>query len=229
MNKQFSPSDLVEMLTQKVTALSVLEKLFVVGITGLDASGKSQIAKSITSKLQAKKKRVVFLSGDSFQYPRKYKEDFVEASWALQHIRRTINFRRMVDSVLKPLQSHPTILSLDVVNYDTGTSSQQLLHMDYPVIVIIESIYLFQEAIVPYLNYKIFLEISMDTALARAKVRPRDLELYGNIEGIAKKYTTRNFAGYQLFEQQHKPKQFADVIISNDDWEHPVIQNYDNN
>ena len=63
----------------------------------------------------------------------------------------------------------------------------------------------------------------METALLRAQTRPRDLKLYGSAEGIKKKYMTKNFAGYQLFEKQFHPKEFANIIIKNDNWQYPVV------
>jgi uridine kinase len=95
--------------------------------------------------------------------------------------------------------------------------------LTYPLIVIIESIYLFQKSIIPYLNYKIFLDISINEALKRAQSRKRDLNLYNGSTGVEKKYSMKNFPGYIQFEKEEDPKQYADVIIDNNNWKNPVV------
>ena len=223
IHRQFSHQNLVDTLIQSVLEQATHKKLFIVGITGLDASGKSKLAEQMAKKLKSAGRHVFTISGDSFQYPREYKEKLVEQSWALQHIKRTINFQSMIDDLFKPLQLYPRSLDLNIINYDLGTSARQTFQLSYPLIVMVESIYLFQKSTLPYLDFKIFLEVSMGTALLRAQTRPRDLKLYGSVEGIKKKYMTKNFAGYQLFEKQFHPKEFADIIIKNDNWQYPVV------
>lgn len=213
----------IEFLVEKINQQSHGRQLFIVGVSGLDASGKSQIAKLLSNHLASKKINILTVSGDSFQYPRGYKENLQEQDWATQHIKRTINFDKLIQEFLKPLQNFPKTLSLNIVDYDTKETIQKNVSLTYPLIVIIESIYLFQKNIVPYLNYKIFLDISINEALKRAQSRQRDLDLYGGIEGIEKKYSTKNFPGYIQFEKQENPKQFADIIVDNNDWKNPVI------
>jgi len=104
-----------------------------------------------------------------------------------------------------------------------ATIIEQEISLTYPLVVIVESIYLLQKNIVPYLDYKIFLEISIDEALKRAQARQRDLDLYGGKAGVEKKYSTKNFPGYLQFEKLENPKQYADIIVDNNNWQQPVL------
>lgn len=198
-------------------------ELFVVGISGLDASGKTQVAKLLSGQLVSNGVNVLTVSGDSFQYPREYKENLQETDWATQHIKRTINFEKMTQEFLVRLQQLPNNLSLDVVDYDTKEVIQKNITLSYPLVVIIESIYLFQKTLIPFIQYKIFLAISIPESLKRAQSRQRDLDLYGGPEGVKKKYSLKNYPGFIQFEKQENPKQYADTIIDNNDWENPVV------
>lgn len=214
---------LIDTLTATILQKSADTQLFIVGISGLDASGKSQVTATITNQLKNQGKNVLSLSGDSFQFPRAYKEDFQEETWAQQHMHRTINFAKMKTELLEPLQTLPTSLPLDVVDYDTKEQIRTDVSLQYPLIVVLESIYLFSQELSRYFNYKIFLDISVEESLKRAKTRPRDLELYGGETGVEKKYTTKNFPGYLEFDRLENPKQYADIVVDNTDWQNPVI------
>ena len=216
-------AQLIKKLVATIQEKARGHQLFVVGVTGLDASGKSQIAKLLSDRLVVKKKNVLAVSGDSFQYPREYKEDLREQDWATQHIKRTINFDKIIEEFFKPLQSLPKTLPLHIIDYDTRKIIEQEISLTYPLVVIVESIYLLQKNIVPYLDYKIFLEISIDEALKRAQARQRDLDLYGGKAGVEKKYSTKNFPGYLQFEKLENPKQYADIIVDNNNWQQPVL------
>lgn len=223
MSTSHTPQSLQSFLLAEILKKQDQKELFVVGISGLDASGKSQVAQSLTQELIVKGENILSLSGDSFQYPREYKEDFQEETWALQHIRRTINFDKMRKDFLIPLKQQPESISIDVVDYDTKEHVQKRVELHYPLIVIIESIYLFQKSLIEFFDYTIFLNITPEESLKRAQSRPRDLELYGSLEGIEKKYTTKNYPGYELFDQQENPKQYANVVIDNNDWKRPIL------
>lgn len=215
--------NLVELLTKEVSERQGRKKLFIVGISGLDASGKSTIAQKLTEKLNDRKVNVLFVSGDYFQFGREYKEDIQEDSLALQHIHRTINFNAMKDDLLSTLESHPQSLSLQIVDYDVGTQRKKTFSLSYPLVVVVESIYLFQPDLLPYFDMNVFLETSFETALSRAYSRPRDIRLYKNASGIREKYTSKNFAGYSLFEKEHQPKSHADIVIDTNDWDNLQI------
>jgi uridine kinase len=221
--RKMNNKELVSKLVQKIEILSKNESIFIVGITGLDASGKSNLSKAISSALINLNKNVLTISGDFFQFPREYKENFSEKTWALQHIKRTINFKEMVEKFLKPISGKPNNIKIDGVDYDFGQRIQKDIPLHYPLIIVLESIYLFQPSIVKYLNYKVFIDITEEEALSRAKKRTRDLELYGDEMGIEKKYVNKNFAGYSFFDKTVKPKQYSDIIIDNNEWEKPKV------
>ncbi|MFZ2975887.1 MAG: hypothetical protein WA055_04670 [Candidatus Moraniibacteriota bacterium] len=223
MSPKLTHDELVSSLTKRISILSKNKAIFIVGITGIDASGKSKLSENISEKLINDGKNVLTVSGDSFQFPREYKENFIEKTWAIQHVKRTINFQSMTDKFLAPISQKPESIILDAINYDSGEKISKIVPLKYPLIVVVESIYLFQEPMLKYLDYKIFLEIDQATALLRAKTRPRDLLLYGDEDGIEKKYTKKNFSGYLFFDKIVQPKQYADVIINNNDWENPEI------
>lgn len=63
---------LVNKLADKISVLSKNKAIFIVGITELDASGKSKLGGAISDKLLEAGRNVFSISGDSFQFPRDY-------------------------------------------------------------------------------------------------------------------------------------------------------------
>lgn len=223
MNKILTDKTLVEELVNIIDNKSKGHKLFIVGISGLDASGKSTISRLVDEKLREQSCNSIFISGDSFQFPKEYKNDLVEDSWALQHIKRTVNFDSMINDFLKPLQTYPETLNLKMIDYDTGENVDKEIELKYPLVVVLESIYLFQPDLLDYIDYKVYLDISTKVALERAKERPRDLFLYKDEKGIEEKYSKKNFAGNALFMEKYNPIKIADIVIDNNEWRSPSL------
>lgn len=199
------------------------QSLFVVGISGLDASGKSKISKALSDVLNLRKVNTFVVSGDSFQFPKAYKETLGEENWAIHHVKRILDFDTLIAKVLAPIRQEPATLELDMLDYDTGEHLFQTCYLSYPLVLIVESVYLFQPKLMPYLDYCVWLEISIETALERAQARIRDQALYGGADGVKAHYTEQNFPGFAWFEAKFQPKDHADILIDNTNWETPII------
>jgi uridine kinase len=218
IGKIFSPEEIRIKLVEEIISRSKTKDLFMVGISGLDASGKSVLAEELKEALENNGLKVLLVSGDSFQFPPELKNDLVEGSWAEQHYKRTINFQKMVDEFLIPLTSKPEEIKLDLVEFGSGRVINKIVNLNYPLVVIVESIYLLKKSLIEYFDFKVFLDISIETSLSRAKARKRDLELYGDELGVEQKYSKKNFPGYQLYQQLDNPKQSADLVIDANNW-----------
>lgn len=213
---------LIDKILKNIIKISDNKEICIVWISGLDASGKSQIWKELQKKLNNLGKNCYYTSGDSFQFDLQSKNTLVEKDWATQHMKHSINLEKMRDEFLIPLKHKKNIISVETTCYDNWEKSSEII-VSYPCIYIIESIYLFRNDITPFLDYKIFLDITEETCLKRCYNRARDHEFYGDNEGIRKKYEKKNFPGYRLFMKEQYPKSWADIIIDNNDYDTPRI------
>lgn len=223
MRTIYTQTALLDFISDQVLAAAQTTKVFTVGISGLDTSGKSQLSSALASRLQEKGRKTWVVSGDSFHYPQTYKETLAEPTWGMQHAKRILNFEALIQTVLHPLRQQPDRLTLSLLDYDTGEVVPQVWTFVEAAVVVVESVYLFQPALCPYLDYKIFLQVSEETALKRAQARPRDAAFYGGEAGVAAHYTAQNFPGYRWFDETYQPLQYAHLVLDNTDWQQPIL------
>jgi phosphoglycolate phosphatase len=106
-------------------------------------------------------------------------------------------------------------LNLDTDLYDT----ERHYILEHKTVLLIEGVLLFREPLLPYLDGKIFLTISFDEVLNRARVR--DVPRYG--EEFLNKYIYKYIPVQKRYLEEHKPMDVSDVIIDNTDYRKPVL------
>jgi len=88
---------------------------------------------------------------------------------------------------------------------------------DYSVngetIIILEGVFLFRREFAPYINYKVFLEISPEESKKRAAQRD-------NPETV-NKYDAKYLPAQLKYLTEYPPAHTADIIIDNTEWEYP--------
>lgn len=213
---------LIEKLIHNITQLSEWKQICIVWLSGLDASGKSQLWKELFVRLKELWKNSYYISWDAFHFGTIHSQKLTEKDWAHQHMKFSINHQKLRDDFLIPLKKLQKEIFVDTKCFDTWETSEKI-QVSYPCIYVIESIYLFRSDMEALFDYKVFLEIEEQTCLERCFSRKRDTELYWDMDWIRKKYTTKNFPWYRLFMQQEKPKDFADIIIDNNNYNSPKI------
>ena len=87
--------------------------------------------------------------------------------------------------------------------------------------LIFEGVFLFREILRPYWDIKIFADIEFETSLNRAL--KRDIYLFGDEKEIIKRYTEKYIPGQKFYLTTDNSKQYADIIIKNDDFTNPII------
>lgn len=223
--QKLTNNQLVKHLSKTILKKSINKLITIIGISGLDASGKSQLSKKLLNNLNSSGHSTLLFSGDSFPFPPEIKNNYSGRDWGKHHMNKTINFDLMVTNLLKPLKKLENTITLSILDFDNGIESTKTYNINYPVIILIESIYLFQPKIIEYLDLKIYLDITLDESLKRATSRSRDIRLYGSEKGVIEKYTNKNFEGHLLFEKTYEPRRSADIVIDNNHWQNPTILN----
>lgn len=94
-------------------------------------------------------------------------------------------------------------------------------------ILIFEGIFLFNEYLFPYWDYKLFIDASFETTMQRAIVR--DNELFGGTNNVIKLYKKRYIPGQEMYLSLNKPLDVSDIVLNNNDYENPVLSKISNN
>jgi uridine kinase len=191
------------------------DRPFVVGINGIDCSGKSLFAGALAQFLHSKGYQTQLISLDDFHNPREIRyagEDQVD-----NYYNRSFNINLIIEELLAPVHQKKAV-STRLTLLDLNSDKYELVK-DYAInrdtIIIIEGVFLFRKELAPYIDYKMFLEISFEESKQRAKDR--------DPETIIKKYDDKYLPAQRIYLEEYPPSNTADIIIDNTAWESPRI------
>jgi len=191
---------------------------FVIGINGIDASGKTMFSKDLAGFLIGQGYCVQLVHVDDFHKPKKFR--YKGHSEAENYYYRSIDFERLVRDLLDPIvqkQELDVELTLLDLNSDQYTLSRRYV-VNRNSIVIVEGVFLFKKDLLEYFDFKIFLDISFSESVRRALARDEHIPA-GQVED---RYAEKYHAGQKLYFRLHDPKGSADITINNEDYLHPI-------
>lgn len=211
---------MIDRLSSLISEGRPLTGPMVVGVTGMDTSGKSVMTTSIAEDLLRSGFRVQIIRLDDFHRPRAERRR-EELPQPVQFYEHTFDFERLRNEVLIPIRDEgrldTTLVCLDLVQ-DTWTVERRYL-VDNDTIVLLEGVFLFRPDIAHFLELIIYLHVDETTVIERA--RARDVPIHG--QEIVDRYYTKYLPAQREYLEQLPAEINADVIIDNNDWENPVI------
>jgi uridine kinase len=208
INKKFN--DICNRILELKEHRNLKERPFVVGIDGIDCSGKTTLAKKIKKALDAQNIDNQIIHLDDFHFPKIHRYKGGEKSWR-NYFNRSHNIARIVDEILIPIvRRHNFKKKLKLLDLDSDTFSvTKTYQITKNTIVIFEGVFLFREELVKYIDLKIYIDISFERALKR--VIKRDVPLYGDL--ILLKYHEKYYPAQRYYIESVNPKKIADIII----------------
>jgi uridine kinase len=168
----------------------------VVAVDGLDGSGKSRFAGSLTAALSAAGRPASLLHVDDFRRPTDFSQLEPEAESALYY-ERYFDFGAVGDA-----------LSVWTPGATDGA------------VIILEGVMLLRAAL-PAGTPLIVLEVS--AAEARRRILARDRAKGRTPEEIAGRIDRRYFPAQARYRAACDPLGLADLVIDNEDWAHPRV------
>ena len=199
------------------------ESPVLVGIDGVDASGKTTLADKLAYRLKESNRQIIRASIDGFHNPKaiRYRRGRNSPSGYYQD---SFNHHLIIDKLLKPLSSGD--LKYKEVAFDYRTDNEVNVpgkKADKDAILIMDGIFLFRPELLNYWDIKIFLDVSFDVTLQRAIKRAKDQETPDSEQDIIDLYNRRYIPGQRLYFQEATPQEKADILIDNASYETPVI------
>lgn len=214
-----------ELLKHLATAILTKQKdsPLLVGIDGIDASGKTTLAEELATELKKSHRSVIRASIDRFHNPKSVRYAKGEHSPEGYYF-DSFNYKAITEVLLDPLSSGKLYYKTGVFDYRTDT--EVILPVQTATknsILIIEGIFLFRPELINYWDIKIFININFKISIERAVKRVTEKEYIGSEEEIIKKYKTRYIPAQQLYFEQAQPKEKTDIVVDNNDFENPMI------
>ncbi|MBO0480865.1 hypothetical protein [Candidatus Enterococcus courvalinii] len=216
MNLSYPIYDVIEKEIQK------LKKPNVIGIDGSYASGKTNFTTQLAIYLKKNGYDVQVIHYDSFHKPLPLIKGSGEKDSEVDAFYHAFNSQKLLNELLIPLKQEG-VLRKTIKGLDWGSATyvdDLLINIGEHTIVLLEGALLFRKKLLPFIDYKIFLEVSLEEVMRRG--RERDVPKVG--EWMMDKYRTRYIPVYQRHLDQNHVKETADLIIDNSDYTHPSIK-----
>lgn len=195
-------------------------------IDGIDGSGKTIFAKRLTNKIQSIYKNVILCSVDNFHNPKKIRYRKGKDS-DVGFYEDSYNYSRLITDLLEPFKKGKGVYidSIFDVNNDAPTISRPK-EINKDSILIVEGIFLQRPELFKFWDLRIYLDVDFETTLKRNINRQIDKKRIGRREEIILRYKRRYMPGQKLYFNEAEPKENANIVIDNSDYNNPSITKY---
>lgn len=188
-----------------------------VAVDGSGASGKTTFADELVEPLEKLGRTVIRATIDGFHNPaelRRQKGQFSPQGY----LEDSYNYPALEKYLLEPLGPSGNLkYKKSVYNFRINQpTSEQILTAEKNSILIFEGIFLFNEFLFSYWDYKLYIDASFETTMQRAIIR--DSNLFGGNDKTIELYKKRYIPGHKLYQQKYKPKLHSDIVLNNEEF-----------
>jgi uridine kinase len=212
--KSKSLDEIENTILMKYESVSKESKHLLVGISGIDASGKSTFANYLEKSLRKKNISCFIISGDDFFFKRKVR--YANPNGAIGYYQESCNYKNLLEELLIPLkkskQSFQKIIK--IVDWKTDTDVEVEYFFQKSSVVIVEGVFLFKKGISEVFDYKIWMDLSFRRGVKRAMRRERDIIRYGSAHRVKERYLNRLYRAQLMHLEQDKPYEVCHTIVT---------------
>ncbi|MBE7103973.1 hypothetical protein FT637_13220 [Bacillus cereus] len=193
-----------------------------VGVSGITASGKTTFANELAEGMKKCGVQVTRASIDDFHNPRviRYAQGKESARGYYEDAHDYIAFKERLLMPLGPngdlsyeTISHNLITDIPVQNAPLVASPNMVL--------IVDGTFLLKKDIEHLFDYKIFVDT--DFEIARKRGAKRETKAFGSYEEAERVFLNRYHAACKMYIDEHNPKDCADVVFQNSNFDDPVV------
>jgi len=188
------------------------QRSLLVGISGIDGSGKGYVAKQIEARLALRSIAAANINVDGWL---NLPDRRFNAIRSAEHFYdNAIRFDELFAKLLVPLKEHRSVnLVADFAEESDGNYRKHAYSFKDVGVVLVEGIFLFKRAHRKVFDLAVWVDCSFPTALARALARAQ--EGLSPAETI-RAYETIYFPAQEIHFGCDNPRETADLIIDND-------------
>jgi uridine kinase len=191
-------------------------RALLVGMSGVDGSGKTQCAAEFADALRRAGLRVAVIGVDPWQAPQAVRLATVDEP-AAHFYRHAIRFDDLFARVVEPLVALRS-LQLDTVGIRTDVDAWEPLVYDFDDIdvVLVEGIFLFRRDLAARFDLRIWVHCPIATALRRALGRNSERRPVGELR---RDYARVYHAAQRVHFALDAPEACADFVLDNSAWD----------
>jgi uridine kinase len=193
-----------------------------VAVDGFCGAGKTTFADHLANKLAASRRIVIRATTDDFQNPPEIRWQLGERSPHGFYL-HAIDFDSLRSQLLEPLGPGGT-RRYRTSTYDMRSMKPNLspLHVSDPTsILVVDGLFLLTIGLRSCWDFSIFIDASVATCIARARLRNQERQV--DADAVEALYRERYAPGFQLYLDQDRPREVADVVVLNEKSESPSL------
>lgn len=197
--------------------ISVKEERAVIGISGVDTSGKTRFAEEFEHYMKMRGYHTQMIHLDDFHNERaiRWMDDSPKG-----YIDHAFNLDKL-SNLVRQLKENSVDIELNLLDLSTDTTTNRKRYRtEDRTIIILEGVMLYRAPIDPLLDYRIYLDISFEEVLRRARIR--DVPIYG--EEFLEKYENKYIPAQKIYMEQYQPKGKCQLVIDNNNYQRPRVQ-----
>jgi uridine kinase len=202
---------MLEEAISRIDALLPACRAPLVGISGIDSSGKGYVAKRLEEEFVRRGLRVANINVDAWLNPPAIR--FSDEAPAETFYRRGLRLDEMFEQLVLPLRRDRSVrITADVIGELDDSFRREEIVWDNVDLILLEGIFLFQPRFVGHFDLRCWVECPFDVALARAIARGQEgLPPQGTIDAFERIY----FPAQRLHFERDQPQTAAAVVIAN--------------
>jgi len=194
-----------------------------VAIDGPDAAGKTILADELAPLLEGSGRSVVRATVDGFHRPQAGR--YARGSESPEgYFFDSFDYSALRASLLDPLgpdgNRHYRRLVFDVRTDTPVTSPTETAPLN--AILLLDGIFLLRRELIDLWDFSVFVAVPF--AETRRRATTRDGALLGDDDEVLHRFAVRYMPGQQLYYGAAHPQEKADVVIDNEDPDHPSLR-----
>ncbi|MBE7150107.1 hypothetical protein FUT12_21630 [Bacillus mycoides] len=211
----------IKVIADHILALNLTHPIRV-GVSGITASGKTTFANELAEEIKNRGEQVTRASIDDFHNPRaiRYAQGKESARGYYEDAHDYTSFK---ERLLKPLGPNGN-LQYETISHNLITDSpvhNTPLVAPPNMVLIVDGTFLLKKEIEYLFDYKIFVDT--DFEIARKRGANRETKAFGSYEEAEKMFINRYHAACKMYIDEHNPKECANVIFQNSNFDDPVV------
>lgn len=216
----------IKVVSDYILNQKISHKPLLVGINGIDGSGKTSIARNITEYLSDIGKSVITVSIDDFHNCKKKR--YARGSDSPEgYYYDSMNFEEFKTKLLEPIKQ-ALEFPIKVYSKTFDLHSDKAQNIENSVledsIVIVEGVFLFKPDMIDFFNVKIFIDAKRKVITERMIVRDLASDATSlEIENYRTRIEQKYMAGQDIYLSESDAKNKADIVIDNNDYKNPII------
>lgn len=214
---------LIDLVARRILNMEFHTPLLV-GIDGIDASGKTIFGNSLASRLHESGRQIIRASIDGFHFSRSVRYQRGKNSPEGYYF-DSFDYTTFRSALLDPLLNNGSrTVRTHMFDYLLDAPDETPLQkVEENSILVMDGIFLFRPQLVKYWNIKIFLDISFDVSMERGA--KRDTGYIPSFEEAIERYQKRYLPAQKIYLHEAQPKKIADIVIDNNDVDDPKLLN----